>query len=158
MNKFLLLITFLLVFFVSNSYGNKCSCRKSSQQRDANKLFPFLFNISQIKENTPNYDFFRVYLKESKKKGIGIYASKMIPSNRTIMYYKLKVFEKYKYDLLNHGKYSFVVYKNSCQKDNDKVADIYKNSNPKPRGRKPFWVNICFFNLNDRIAIVEKTF
>lgn len=115
-------------------------CRKKPNEKDAKKLLPFLFNISLIKETTHNYDYFRVYLKESEKKGIGIYASRMIPSNRTILYYKLKVFDKNKYDLFNNGKYSFIVYKNSCQKDYDKIADIYKNSNLRPKARRPFWV------------------
>lgn len=139
MNPTILFFSLISIIFLSVINANNM-CKKDPYEKDAKKFLPFLFNISLIKEATHNYDYFRLYLKESNEKGIGIYASKVILKNRTIMYYKLKVFEKNKYVRFNNGKYSFVVYINSCQKDYDKIADIYKNSNSKPKARKPFWV------------------
>lgn len=112
-----------------------------SHERDAKKIFPHLFNVSLIKETTHNYNHMRVYLKETEHKGVGVFATRRIFANRTILYYKLKIFDTSNYTCLDSAKYSFIVLKGiSREYDETKIADLYQNSNPKPRGRKPFWV------------------
>lgn len=113
--------------------------------RDAKKLFPNLFNITFIQEATHNYNFFRVTLVETKQKDIGIFATRRIPANRTILYYKLKIYDTNNYQALNNAKYSFSIFdKSNGHIDHSKIADLFKNSNDKPRGRKPYWVLIIF--------------
>lgn len=119
--------------------------------RDAKKLFPNLFNITFIKENTHNYNFFRIKLKETEEKGIGIFSTRKIPSHRTILYYRLKIYDTNNYQALNDAKYSFSIFdKNNGNIDHSKIADIFKDSNDKPRGRKPYWVLKYLFFLKNK--------
>lgn len=146
---------FILLFIISARINCIKLCKKIPTVKDAKNTFPLLFNLTYIKETTHNYEYFQVYLKESKKKGIGIFASRLIPANRTLVYYKLKVFQKNKYTRFNGGEYSFIVYKDFYKKDLDKIADIYKYSNAKPKARKPFWV--CkFLFLKQNFLLFKK--
>lgn len=141
--KFQLIIWYYLAHLVCSE-----SKKKKSNFKNELELFPHMFNISYIKESTQNYKYFRVYLKETQNKGLGVFASKRIPSNRTLMYYKLKIFSESNYQRIGDGKYSIVVLKKtngSYMVDEDKVADIFVESNQKPKGRIPFWVDIYRF-------------
>ncbi|RNA26816.1 hypothetical protein BpHYR1_037433 [Brachionus plicatilis] len=123
-----------------------CSGRiRNPNIRNELQLFPFLFNISFIKETTQNYDHFRVFLKETDQKGLGVFSSRRIPANRTVMYYRLKIFEN-TYQRVGDGKYSLVVMKrfnNAYVIDDNKVADLYEGSNSQPIARIPFWAYIA---------------
>lgn len=136
----------LNLFFLFYLNNLCCNGRKRNENlRNELETFPYLFNVTFIKEITQNYNYFRVYLNNTVHKGHGVFASRRIPSNRTVMYYKLKIFEQKRYQRVGDGKYSLVVMKRSKDSfiiDENKVADIYEGSNPKPKGRIPFWV--CF--------------
>ena len=109
-----------------------------------------LFDINLIRENTHNYDYFRVHLKEAPNKGIGIFASRKILANRKIAYYKAKVYKDESYNSTTNCTYCFTVFikKGDDYVDSeDYIADIYEDSNQKPRGRIPFWVDRFFSYL-----------
>ena len=91
-----------------------------------------------------------MYLKEIQNKGVGVFASRKIPANRTLMYYKLKIFNSLQHSSVSNGEYSFYVYKrvqDNYQEDVDHYADIYNESNSNPKGRIPFWVRFNFFKV-----------
>ena len=154
MNYSNVIIFFVILIQVKAQQCNRqCVPRKcgSLPFKDGKTTFPKLFNISYIQEKTQNYDYFRVYLKETKHKGLGVFARRKIQANRTIMFYKLKVFDRNTYIPVSDKKYSFSVYasEDSYERISGLIADIYFRTNQKPKARIPFWVII--FSLLDNI-------
>jgi hypothetical protein len=115
------------------------------KENNARRALPHLFNLSYIKENTHNYEHFRLRIEKIPHKGLGVLATRRIPKNRTIMYYRTKVYSRPSYLPLSDRMYSVNVYdkkEDSFTENEFLVSDIFEGSNPKPKGRKPFWVNM----------------
>ncbi|RMZ96859.1 hypothetical protein BpHYR1_038410 [Brachionus plicatilis] len=150
-------IKLLLILFFAHCLKLEEVCDQKFEMLEAKKMLPNLFNISYIIENTQNYNFFKIELKETLQKGIGIFSTRRIASNRTILYYKLKIFDGKNYTAFDNFKYSFIVIDNETgQHDRTRVADIFIDSNQKPRGRKPFWgylINEPDENQNENVKV-----
>lgn len=73
-----------------------------------------------------------VTLKNDEKKGVGLYAKKVINKGDLIAYYKLKVYRKKDYESPTNYVYSFEVYRKNGQDYKRLIGDIYDGSFPNP--------------------------
>ena len=90
-----------------------------------------LKNISKTQLN--------VILKESRNKGVGLYATKIINKGDVIAYYKFKIFKRKDYDSPTNFKYTFEVYRKNGVEYKTLIGDIDLDCFPEPLDNIPFW-------------------
>ena len=98
-----------------------------------------LFNITFIKETTPNYDDLKVELKWVEKKGVGVFAKQFITEDELIAYYKMIVVDAGNYTSPFSNTYTFILYDKNEIKIDDLIGDIYEESCRAPINLVPFW-------------------
>lgn len=98
----------------------------------------------------------KITLKNTKDKGIGIFATEPIHRNDVITYYKLRVSNAQNYKSPTDNVYTFSVYNRNGTVNDDLICDIDENSFHHPIDNIPFWgpfvnepslkqtINACF--------------
>lgn len=74
----------------------------------------------------------KVTLKKDKKKGVGLYAKKVIEKGEIIAYYKIKIYRKKEYDSPTDFVYCFEVYKKNGEEYKRLIGDVYEDGFPNP--------------------------
>lgn len=80
-----------------------------------------------------------VELRETKKKGKGLFATKSIKKGELIAYYKIKVFQKKGYVSPTNSVYLFEVYRKNGEPYKRLIGDVYEDSYPEPLNNITFW-------------------
>jgi hypothetical protein len=98
----------------------------------------------------------KITLKNTKEKGVGIFATERIHRDDIIVYYKLKVFDAKNYKSSTDNIYTFSVYNRNGTVNDDLIGDIDETSFCNPINNIPFWgpfvnepsqkqtINACF--------------
>ena len=98
-----------------------------------------LLNHTKILNKTKNKKDLSVTLKNSKDKGVGLYATKKINKGDIIAYYKVKIFRKTIYESPSDYVYSFEVYKKNGDEYKRFIGDIDVDSFPEPKDNISYW-------------------
>ena len=105
--------------------------------------FEELINHERILSETPDLDCLSIILRKTKRKGTGVFASKIIRKGELICRYRLKIFSMKTYDQPMGSIYLISIYERNSADINNLVGDIFKGSFPKPINDIPFWGPFC---------------
>lgn len=98
----------------------------------------------------------KITLKNTKDKGVGIFATEQIHRDDIIAFYKLVVFDAENYKSPTDNIYTFSVYNRNGTVNDDLIGDIDDTSFHQPINNIPFWgpfvnepspkqsINACF--------------
>lgn len=92
-----------------------------------------------LEKDTENQVNFKIELKETEIKGMGLYATQVIKKGEIIAYYKMKVYKIADYNYPYGGTYIFNVYRKNGEDYKRLVGDIYSESFPKSKNNIPYW-------------------
>jgi len=90
-----------------------------------------MMDYKKLLKNCKNHSI-SVTLKNDDKKGVGLYAKKVINKGDVIAYYKIKIFRKKDYESPTDFVYSFEIYRKNGQEYKRLIGDIYEDSFPNP--------------------------
>lgn len=96
-------------------------------------------DYKKILKSTKNRKDLSLTLKESKTKGVGMFATKTIKKGDIIAYYKIKIFKIRDYESPSDFVYSFNVYRKNGEEYKRLIGDIDEDSFPEPENNIPFW-------------------
>jgi SET domain len=96
-------------------------------------------NYRQILARTKDKDNLKVTLKETREKGVGLFAAKEIKDGEIIAFYKIKIFRKKGYKSPTNFTYSFEIYRKNGKAYKTLIGDLDKDSFPKVVDNIAFW-------------------
>ena len=96
-------------------------------------------DYKKILRNTKDKNKLKVTLKNTKEKGVGLFARETIKKGEVIAYYKVRIFLHRTYESSTDNVYIFEIYRKNGEAYKKLIGDIEPDDIPKPINHITFW-------------------
>ena len=98
-----------------------------------------VLNYQTVLSDTQDKESLKVTLNTTQAKGVGLFATKPIYKDETIVFYRIKVYQTKAYISKTGWKYACEVYDKKGESMKHLIGDIYPKSVPPPVNGIPYW-------------------
>lgn len=96
-------------------------------------------DYKKILRNTKDKNKLKVTLKNTKEKGVGLFARETIKKGEIIAYYRVKIFLYRTYESPTDDVYIFEIYRKNGETYKKLIGDIEADKIPEPINNITFW-------------------